>query len=241
MAPRGSLTHGCRSCRRRYRQRSFFVNDNHGDALTDICRECRQEPTKSQGLTARGYAVEDDDSADSGHRNSYSCSSSTRCVFLLLTAFCSPRELTGFVIVAAPSRKSFPYSSTSCLHSTEAAAAYRTAGSTGTIGNGPLPYHESTNTTYASTTREYDDDDDFISLSDDKYWDEALSLRAFNMDLQNLAMEDPHKAQDALEIMIDLHNNNNNHSNRMASMSSNENVPKKIRIPFSRMRLAIRP
>jgi hypothetical protein len=44
-------------------------------------------------------------------------------------------------------------------------------------------------------------------VSDEPYgfWAEELSLKSFNMDLQSLAMEDPWKAQDALEIMEELH------------------------------------
>lgn len=37
------------------------------------------------------------------------------------------------------------------------------------------------------------------------FWEDNLSLKSFNMDLQNLAIDDPQKAQDALEIMEDLH------------------------------------
>jgi hypothetical protein len=45
------------------------------------------------------------------------------------------------------------------------------------------------------------------SSSDDDYqfWEESLSIQSFNMDLHNLAMEDPQKAQDALEIMEQLY------------------------------------
>jgi hypothetical protein len=38
-----------------------------------------------------------------------------------------------------------------------------------------------------------------------EFWGEKLSLAHFNMDLQNLALDDPAKAQDALEIMQELH------------------------------------
>jgi hypothetical protein len=37
------------------------------------------------------------------------------------------------------------------------------------------------------------------------FWDGELSITSFNMDLQNLAMDDPQKAQDALEIMQNMH------------------------------------
>lgn len=38
-----------------------------------------------------------------------------------------------------------------------------------------------------------------------EFWEDSLSTRNFNMDLVNLAMNDPARAQDALEIMQDLH------------------------------------
>jgi pentatricopeptide repeat protein len=37
-----------------------------------------------------------------------------------------------------------------------------------------------------------------------EFWEDRLSTRNFNMDLHNLAVEDPKKAQDALEIMQDM-------------------------------------
>jgi hypothetical protein len=37
------------------------------------------------------------------------------------------------------------------------------------------------------------------------FWEDKLSITSFNMDLHNLAMEDPQKAQDALEIMEQMH------------------------------------
>jgi pentatricopeptide repeat protein len=38
-----------------------------------------------------------------------------------------------------------------------------------------------------------------------QFWEDRLSTRNFNMDLHNLAVEDPQKAQDALEIMRDMY------------------------------------
>ncbi len=46
--------------------------------------------------------------------------------------------------------------------------------------------------------------------SDYKFWEEPISIQSFNMDLHNLAMEDPQKAQDALEIMEHLYMHRSN-------------------------------
>lgn len=49
-----------------------------------------------------------------------------------------------------------------------------------------------------SSTRAKNLDD---NSSEYNLWEEPLTANSFNMDLQNLAMEDPQKAQDALEVM----------------------------------------
>ena len=43
------------------------------------------------------------------------------------------------------------------------------------------------------------------------FFEEDLTAKSFNMDLQNLALEDPEKAQDALEIMEELYQQQNSH------------------------------
>ena len=37
------------------------------------------------------------------------------------------------------------------------------------------------------------------------FWKDSVTVQSFNMDLTNLALDDPYRAQDALEIMRDLH------------------------------------
>jgi pentatricopeptide repeat protein len=54
-----------------------------------------------------------------------------------------------------------------------------------------------------SPRRQADTDDEY------NFWEEGITAASFNMDLQNLAMEDAQKAQDALEIMEELYQKHN--------------------------------
>ncbi|KAL7567505.1 hypothetical protein ACA910_009517 [Epithemia clementina (nom. ined.)] len=65
---------------------------------------------------------------------------------------------------------------------------------------------ETTTTTTTTTPEEKPKKRKFDTPTNDTYnfWEEDLTIESFNMDLQNLATEDPYKAKDALEIMSDM-------------------------------------
>lgn len=57
---------------------------------------------------------------------------------------------------------------------------------------------------YLNQYRHHEENDDNFD-----FWEQPLSIQSFNMDLYNLAQENPQKAQDVLEIMEDLYRSQN--------------------------------
>ena len=74
------------------------------------------------------------------------------------------------------------------------------------------------------------------------FWEDRLSITAFNMDLHNLAMEDAEKAQDALEIMEKLYNESlQSHIKNESDNDDTDNASKNVTNPPLLSTSVVRP
>jgi len=74
---------------------------------------------------------------------------------------------------------------------------------------------------YERQRREEEDDDDEDEETYE-FWDDKLSLSSFRMDLRNLCAADPRKAQDALEIMEEMHSRSSSSSSRRQQLRDDD-------------------
>jgi pentatricopeptide repeat protein len=116
------------------------------------------------------------------------------CLFILILTACSPEILHGFSssLFREPPRAALslapPSQRQRCARSNRSFVTLSSSSSS----SEPL----------AAAQRQYNNSEDGEPY---QFWEDRLSTRNFNMDLHNLAVEDPQKAQDALEIMQDMY------------------------------------
>jgi pentatricopeptide repeat protein len=137
---------------------------------------------------------------------SYSC----LLQFVLLTA-CSPESLQGFVLQLSPAavsrqghgrgprNRSFVLTVAPDTNTDTDASTVTPAWSSSQSSEPAQRYNNSDSNSDVSNSNSGNNETEY------QFWEDRLSTRNFNMDLHNLAVQDPEQAQDALEIMQTTH------------------------------------